>query len=69
MLNDAVGYKGVAPGYPLLLDSDWSPIGIAGSDSVEAAKRRAERIYPGSSTCWVEAHFTDEDVKRYLEET
>jgi hypothetical protein len=50
-------------------NSDWSPIGIAGTASVETAKRRAERIYPGSSSCWVETHFTEEDVKRYLEET
>ena len=39
-------------------DSDWSPIGIASYDSVDAAKRRAERIYPGSIGFWKEAHFT-----------
>lgn len=50
-------------------DTDWSPIGIGASyESVEAAKRRAERIYPGSSSCWAEAHFIEEDATRYLEE-
>jgi hypothetical protein len=29
---------------------DWSPIGIAPCASIEAAKRKAERIYPGTST-------------------
>ena len=47
-------------------DSDWTPIGIAGHESVEAAKRRAERIYPGSSSCWVKADFSEEDVNRHL---
>jgi hypothetical protein len=46
---------------------DWSPIGIAGYDSVAAAKKKAERIYPGSSACWSEAQFTEEDVNRYLD--
>jgi hypothetical protein len=33
-----------------------------------AAKTRAEHIYPGSSAKWVEAHFTEEDVTRYIDE-
>jgi hypothetical protein len=49
-------------------ESDWSLIGIASYDTVAAAKRRAERIYPGSSACWVEAQFTEEDAERYLNE-
>ncbi len=48
-------------------DTDWSLAGVAtGYESVEAAKAKAERIYPGSSMCWTEAHFTDEDVSHYL---
>ena len=47
---------------------DWSPIGVASYDSVAAAKRRAERIYPGSSSCWIKALFTEEDANRYLDE-
>jgi len=47
---------------------DWSLIGIASYDSIAAAKKRAERIYPGSSDCWIEAKFTEEDANRYLDE-
>jgi hypothetical protein len=49
-------------------DGDWDPVGASEYDTVEAAKRRAERIYPGSSAKWVEAHFTEEEVTRYLDE-
>jgi ClpX C4-type zinc finger protein len=49
-------------------DGYWRSIGVSGHDSVVAAKRRAELIYPGSSAKWVEAHFTEEDVTRYLDE-
>jgi len=46
---------------------DWGLVGVAaGYESVEAAKARAECIYPGSSTRWIEAQFTDEDVSRHL---
>ena len=48
-------------------DSDWTPLGVAGYDSVDAAKRRAERIYPGSIACWTRAQFTDADAERFLE--
>ncbi|SRR6266704_2231049 len=47
--------------------SDWSLVGVAaGYESVEAAMARAELIYPGSSSCWIKARFTEEDVSRYL---
>ena len=46
---------------------DWGPIGVASYDSVETAKRRAERIYPGSANCWVGAHFSEADAKGYIE--
>ena len=49
-------------------DNDWEPVGASEYDTVEAAKGRAERIYPGSSAKWIEAHFTEEDVRRYLDE-
>jgi hypothetical protein len=49
-------------------DTNWAPIGVAGYHSVDEAKRRAERIYPGSAACWVESHFTEEDVKQYKDE-
>jgi hypothetical protein len=48
-------------------ESDWSPIAVAGKfDSVAAAERRAERMYPGSSALWLDAPFTEEDVRPSL---
>jgi hypothetical protein len=49
-------------------DSDWTPIGAAGHPSIAEAQRRAERIYPGVSSCWIEAHVTVEEAERYLDE-
>ena len=49
-------------------DSDWTPLGIASYDTVDAAKQRAERIHPGSIACWMHAQFTEADAQRFLEE-
>lgn len=49
--------------------SDWRPHGIAVVESVAKAKNKAERIYPGSSRCWVEPHLSDEDVADYIDES
>jgi hypothetical protein len=49
-------------------DSDWKALGVASYDSVEEAKQRAERIYPGSIACWTQAQFTEADAERFLEE-
>jgi|SRR5690348_15291551 len=49
-------------------DEEWNPVVIAAMGCVEEAKRKAERIYPGSSARWIHAHFTEEDVSRYLDE-
>jgi len=43
-------------------------VGMTSYDTVAAAKRRAEIIYPGSSKCWVESGFTEESRERFLEE-
>jgi hypothetical protein len=48
--------------------TDWSPIGVASYDSVTAAERRAEHIYPGSSACWIDGLFTEDDADRYRDE-
>jgi hypothetical protein len=48
-------------------DNDWSPIEIAACESVEAAKTQAELIYPGSSVCWVEVHFSEEEVSHFVD--
>jgi hypothetical protein len=48
-------------------DENWRVLGVAANyESVEAAKRRAEKIYPGSTTRWVMSHFTDMDVERHF---
>lgn len=47
-------------------NNEWAPIGIAAPESVVDAKRVAERICPGSSERWIEAHF-NVDASRYLE--
>ena len=49
-------------------DSDWTVLGVGGYDSVSAAKSRAERIYPGVSSCWVQAHVSESEASRYLDE-
>jgi len=36
-------------------DEGWNPLGVATYETVDAAKRRAERIYTGSSTRWMDA--------------
>jgi hypothetical protein len=37
-------------------DQDWNLFGVATNyRSVDAAKNRAERIYPGSLACWVQS--------------
>jgi hypothetical protein len=43
-------------------------VNLGSGRTVAAAKRRAEHIYPGSTACWVEANFTDEEANRYLNE-
>jgi hypothetical protein len=51
-------------------DENWKMLGVAANyESIEAAKRRAELIYPGVATRWVESHFTDEDADRHLAAT
>jgi hypothetical protein len=60
-----------SPGFTLYYcDSDWSLLGVApGYESVDAAKRRAECIYPRSLARWAEANFTEQDATRYLTES
>jgi len=48
--------------------SDWTVLGVGGYDSVSAAKNRAERIYPGVSSCWVQAHVSENEASKYLDE-
>ena len=51
-----------------LCSSNWKSLFTASYTSVDAAKQRAERIYPGSIACWTEAQFTELDAERFREE-
>lgn len=47
---------------------DWDVLGAVFYNSVAEAEKRAERTYPGVSSHWIEPHFTDEQVSKYLAE-
>jgi hypothetical protein len=49
-------------------DSNWNSVAVSVHDSSANAKRRANIIYPGSAARWVEAHVSEEQVNRYLDE-
>ena len=49
-------------------ERDWTPLGAASFETVADAKKRPERIYPGSLACWTEARVTEEEANRYLDE-
>jgi len=49
-------------------DGEWNVLGCAVYDSVDSAKERIERVYPGLSSRWIESPYTDEDAERCLEE-
>jgi ClpX C4-type zinc finger protein len=49
-------------------DLDWTVLGTGGYATVADAKSRAERIYPGVSACWVEAHVSEQEATQYLDE-
>jgi hypothetical protein len=49
-------------------DRDWDVLGCAGYPTVDDAKARAEHLYPGTSSRWIDSRFTDEEVERYLDE-
>jgi len=46
---------------------DWTVLGVAGYVSVAQAKDRAEHIYPGLSSHWIESHVSEEQVADCLE--
>jgi hypothetical protein len=49
-------------------DRDWTILGTSGRDSLHAAKDAAERIYPGVSSAWIDAHITEEDAAKHINE-
>ena len=48
-------------------DGRWQYVASTQHKTVTEAKRRAERIYPGSSRYWAKTGFTVADVRSYLE--
>jgi hypothetical protein len=49
-------------------DAGWDVLGCSAHASVDLAKARAERIYPGLSALWIEARVTAEEAERYLDQ-
>jgi hypothetical protein len=47
---------------------EWDTLGTISYESVEAAHRGAERIFPGVSSHWIEAGITEEEAERFLHE-
>jgi hypothetical protein len=48
-------------------EQGWNSIAVSVHDSAANAKRRAERIYPGTAGRWVEARVSDAEVERHLD--
>jgi len=48
-------------------DKDWDSIAVSVHGSVDSAKLRAERIYPGSMALWRESNFSEEDAEKHLD--
>lgn len=47
---------------------DWTVRGLSERESLSAAKGFAEGIYPGVSSVWIDAHITEEEAAKHLEE-
>jgi hypothetical protein len=46
---------------------NWKVLGCSGADSVTAAKKKAEQIYPGLSKHWTAMHVTKKQARRFLD--
>src|SRR5258708_11927337 len=49
-------------------DEDWDARAISGFETVSEAKNHAERRYPGVSAQWIDAHVSEEEAERHLDE-
>src|SRR5437764_6908234 len=47
---------------------EWATLGSEKWESLQAAKTAVEEVYRGVSALWIDAHVTDEDAARHLEE-
>jgi hypothetical protein len=45
---------------------NWKTLGCSAHDSVDAARKKAEGIYPGLSTHWKAAHVTKKRARQFL---
>jgi hypothetical protein len=52
----------------MFCDDHWSPVGVVQCSSLPEAKSRAEREYKGLSGKWVDAHVSELEATRYMEE-
>jgi hypothetical protein len=48
--------------------ADWEPRGLYEAPSIEEAKRRVEREYPGSGACWRSSPYTEADLEAHWAE-
>jgi len=55
---------------PLLFhcDDQWNTQGTSGGETVDAAKKRAEKNYPGVAARWVDVNTSVDDALRYYDE-
>ena len=49
-------------------DRDWNIVFAEKQESLERAKASAEEIYPGVSALWLDAHVSEEEAAKHLEE-
>src|SRR5215469_3080562 len=49
-------------------DRDWAVQGTEGYKSAREARESVERVYPGVSYLWVDAHVTEQQAGKHLEE-
>jgi len=49
-------------------DHDWSVLGTEARASVNAAKAAADEIYAGVSGLWIDAHVTEDEAAKHIDE-
>jgi hypothetical protein len=50
-------------------DSEWEVLGTSGGPTIDEAKLRAERNYPGVAKRWIDLNTTIDEALRYYDET
>ena len=49
-------------------DDSWESLGATAYSTIEEARAKAERIYPGVSKLWIDANVSEEQAAAYLDE-